>query len=169
MTATIAERKALVMFGYTNRKSDIGSVSGGLAPSVGHYLGSVIDVVDHKLTHRGSAYRKHGGLDGELWVAHKRVRDFRSERHPGIPGATNVLGDDRVQVYDVVVESTNGITQYVTVVADIEDGAEKSELLAKLSEKGLAMNNTRLAGDDRNDNFSSVGFWAEGFVDIPSI
>ena len=118
------------------------------------------------LKERAYMYEQEGGWSGDLQVVHRRLFKFQNEisRHLGDSGTGGPLVTN---VYEVIINSTEGWAQYLSLILK---GPYDEEVAQKLTDLNFAPKHSYLAKDDRVPRTSSKkGLWLDDFIEFPPI
>ena len=143
---------------HTNEGKDIGWKTSDDRIK-GPILKKTLNILERDgLMYRGEMYDQEGGWSGDLYVVHRRLFSFQDE---GSMGGGSVPGDKRAQVYEVVMNSTSGWAQYLSVLLR---GDFKPEIAQKFESLDFAPKHSYLAKNDPVPGTSSSDrLWLDMF------
>jgi len=146
----------------TNDKEQIGRTNSRDHESVGPVLSNVFNVLEcEELEMRSKVSAIEGGRSGDLYVVHRRLLEFYDE---GVFGGESVNGNKRAQVYEVIMNNTNGWAQYISVLLK---GNISAETRIKFDNADFAPKHSYLAKNDPVIHLSHRGgVWLDDFADL---
>ena len=151
---------------HSNDKNDIGWKTCGENHTIGPALQGTLDALRYGMQERKNTYIQQGGWSGDLYVVHRRLFEFQNEisRFMGDSGAG---GEIKGQVYEVVINSTSGWAQYLSVVG----GPFHEKVIEQLEKLDFAPKHSYLAKNDPVPFTSGnpTGLWLDNLIEIPSI
>ena len=131
---------------HSNDKNEIGWETLRDVHTIGSILQSAFGVVGMLgLSQRGSSHFMGGGWSGDLYVVHRRLFHFQNEiaRYVGDSGTG---GEEFGNVYEVVINSTNGWTQCISIILSNTKQASRE----KLEKLGMSLGYSALGKGDSN-------------------
>jgi len=151
---------------HSNSKKEIGWKDSIDKDTVGPNLAQAIQVLeDAGLDERANIYAKEGGWSGDLYVAHRKLIKFQDEiiRFVGDSGAGGPLV---ANVYEVVMNSTQGWAQYLSIILK---GPFDGKIAKKL-DLDFAPKHSYLAKNDSvPDTTSKKRLWLDNLIEFEHI
>jgi hypothetical protein len=153
---------------HSDSKSSIGWETCMDSTVIGPTLQQTFDVLrEHGLKERARMYQQEGGWSDDMYVVHRRLFKRQEEiaRFMGDSGS----GDPRVaNVYEVVINSTSGWAQYLSVVLK---GPFDEEIAKALFDLDFAPKYSYLAKQDPVPRTSGrpSRLWLDDIVEFPSL
>jgi hypothetical protein len=128
---------------HSNDKKEIGWKTSSDRRIIGPTLQKTLDAVRYDRSERSNFFTEEGGWSGDLYVIHRRLFTFQGEisRFMGDSGCG---GDKTTQVYEVILNSTSGWAQYLSVVGN----ELHEETLKQLEKLDFAPKHSYLAKND---------------------
>lgn len=151
---------------HSNDEKDVGWKTCGDRHIIGPTLQQTLKTVGYDRQERTSLFSQEGGWSGDLYVVHRRLFEFQNEisRFMGDSGAG---GNDKSQVYEVVINSTSGWAQYLSVVgSNLHD-----KTIEELERLDFAPKHSYLAKNDPVPSTSGrpSGLWLDSLIEIPDL
>mgnify|MGYP006288368595 CR=1 FL=1 len=151
---------------HSSDKADIGWSNCMDRHTIGPILQQTFEAVGYDRSERKSTFVQEGGWSEDPYVIHRRLFEFQNEvgRFMGDSGAE---GDNKTQVYEVIMNSTSGWAQYLSVIG----GQLHEETLKKLEALDFAPKHSYLANNDPVPRTSGrpSNLWLNEFICIPEI
>ena len=142
------ENSILRFYKYSNDDEEIGSNSSNktiVSPAIGSNLKQLFDILGSQgLSERERVYQREGGWSGDLYVIYRRLFRFQNEMSR-FGGDSGTGGPLVANIYEVVLNSTNGWAQYLSLVLK---GFYKEEVAQKLTDLDFAPKHAYLAKED---------------------
>lgn len=159
---TTPENQVQCFYKHTNDQKEIGRQRSSERETFGPFLKQAFVVlVDGGLEVRAQIYAIEGNRSGDLYVVHRRLFELQDE---GSFMTASVAGDKRAQVYEVVMNNTNGWAQYLSLVMKGPFDASVAERLGRMD---FAPRHTYLAKNDQVVHPEHRGgLWIDDFVDF---
>lgn len=162
------ELSTQIFYKHSNDQSEIGWKTCMDRDVVGPNLKYAIGVLNERgLRQRASRYVQEGGWSGDLYVIHRKLFQFQNEISRFM-GDSGTGGNQIANVYEVVLNSTSGWAQYLSLILRGEyDGG----LTKKLADLDFAPKHTYLAKNNGVPFASGhpKGLWLEDFIDISDL
>lgn len=160
----MAEVPILRFYKHSNKKDGIGWKTSNDIGVVGPNLQESFDVLETEgLQERAHLYGREGGWSGDLYVIHKRLFRFQNEKSRFM-GDSGTGGSKIANVYEVVMNSSAGWSQYLSLLLK---GEYNDEIAKRLSDLDFAPRHSYLATDDRVAGTSSKdGLWLNNVVEF---
>lgn len=162
-----SDNSNLTFYKQTNDKSEITGDSPRLDKRIiGPNLKEVFNVLDgNGLKERAHMYEQEGGWSGDLYAVNRRLFMFQNElsRFMGDSGAG---GPTVANVYEVTMDSTNGWSQYLSVVLNDPNNEKVAREMDALN---FAPKHSYLAKNDPALVASREGLWLDDLVEFPSL
>jgi len=149
---------------HSDKTRDIGWKTMGDIYTIGPVLAKVLGLLEeHGLSQRSFLHAQDGGWSGDLYVVHRRLFNFQNEV-AAFMGDSGRGGSQLANVYEVVINSTGGWAQYLSLV--LKDCPPI--LTRPLSELNFAPAHSYLAQNDPVSNTSGDPgrLWLDYFVEL---
>ena len=163
--------KLMTFYSQTSNEKEIIDKNGNSQErfaNVGPKLQEVLNVMKYGLSLRKVDYSIDGQWSGDLYCVTKRVFTYQNETTLFM-GDSGRGGEIIGNVYELIMSSTNGNTQYISVVLEGEV-PERYNIETELNNMDFAPKNSYLAKDDRALLKNCLGnnkLWIEKIISRP--